>query len=96
MNDLFTTRVRAAAVAGWWTVLVAIGFLLLLWLSFLWVSNARPAWALCAWGPEATWPLLLGLFLRVIVVFRFLVWLLVLAVIWLTLWARELKKRTAL
>ncbi len=35
MNDLFTLRVRSAAVAGWWTVLVAIGFVILLWLAYL-------------------------------------------------------------
>jgi hypothetical protein len=27
MNDPFEKKVRAAAVAGWWVVLIAVGFL---------------------------------------------------------------------
>jgi hypothetical protein len=34
MNDNFEKKVRAAAVAGWWVILVAVGFLTLLWLVF--------------------------------------------------------------
>ena len=30
MNDVFENRVRAAAVAGWWTLLIAVGFITLL------------------------------------------------------------------
>ena len=33
MNDPFEKKVRAAAVAGWWVVLIAAGFLTLLWLQ---------------------------------------------------------------
>ena len=29
MNDVFEKRVRAAAVAGWWTLLIAVGFITL-------------------------------------------------------------------
>lgn len=29
MNDTFEKKVRAAAVAGWWVILVAAGFLTL-------------------------------------------------------------------
>jgi hypothetical protein len=29
MNDAFEKKVKAAAVAGWWVVLIAIGFLTL-------------------------------------------------------------------
>jgi hypothetical protein len=32
MNDPFEKKVRAAAVAGWWVVLIAVAFLTLLWL----------------------------------------------------------------
>ena len=44
MNDVFQQRVRAAAVAGWWTLLIAIGFLTLVWIVFLVLVSARPAW----------------------------------------------------
>jgi hypothetical protein len=29
MNDIFEKRVRAAAVAGWWTLLIAVAFITL-------------------------------------------------------------------
>ena len=55
MNDPFTTRVRAAAVAGWWTVLSAVGFGVLLWIAYRLIISVRPAWVLSAWGPDITW-----------------------------------------
>jgi hypothetical protein len=51
MNDLFEKKVRAAAVAGWWVVLIAIGFLTLLWLIYLAVMSTHPALLLSLWGP---------------------------------------------
>ena len=35
MNDVFEKRVRAAAVAGWWTLLIDVGFLLAFWRRFV-------------------------------------------------------------
>ena len=52
MNDIFEKRVRAAAVAGWWTVLIAVGFITLQWIIYLVVMSARPAWLLVMWGPD--------------------------------------------
>ena len=43
MNDVFEKRVRAAAVAGWWTLLVDVGFLLIQWVLYLLIMSARPA-----------------------------------------------------
>lgn len=50
MNDPFEKRVRAAAVAGWWTLLVAVSFLTLQWFAYLAVMSARPAWLVTLWG----------------------------------------------
>jgi len=55
MNDIFEKRVRAATVAGWWTLLIAVGFITLQWLIYLAVMSARPAWFLTMWGPETDW-----------------------------------------
>jgi hypothetical protein len=33
MNDDFQRRVRAAAIAGWWVVLVATGLLIVRWVA---------------------------------------------------------------
>ena len=51
MNDPFEKKVRAAAVAGWWVVLITVAFLTLLWLAYLAVMSAHPAWLLALWGP---------------------------------------------
>ena len=55
MNDAFEKRVRAAAVAGWWTLLIAVGFITLLCVVYLVVMSARPAWLLVMWGPDVDW-----------------------------------------
>ncbi len=54
MNDIFQQRVRAAAVAGWWTVLIAVGFLTLVWFLFLGLLSSRPAWLQPLFGPGIT------------------------------------------
>ena len=55
MNDIFEKRVRAAAVAGWWVVLITVGFITLQWIIYLAVMHARPAWFLVMWGPDVDW-----------------------------------------
>ena len=93
MNDLFTTRVKAAAAAGWWTVLIGIGFNVFLWLAFRHLSDARPQWILGLWGHGIDYDHLLAMFLRAIIVVRVLVWIMLMVTIWLSLWARQLRKR---
>jgi hypothetical protein len=92
MNDVFEKRVRAAAVAGWWTLLIAVGFVTLLWIIYLAVMSARPAWLLSMWGPGVDWAFVQNVWFWAIAVLKFIVWLTVLAVTWLTLWARQLRK----
>src|ERR1700676_4845203 len=79
MNDLFEKRVRAAAVAGWWVVLIAVGFLTLLWLVYLAVTSAHPAWLLSLWGPGVDWPFVQGVWFWAVAAFKFCVWLMILA-----------------
>jgi hypothetical protein len=55
MNDMFEKRVKAAAVAGWWTLLIAVGFITLQWIIYLVVMSTRPARFLWMWGPEVDW-----------------------------------------
>jgi hypothetical protein len=55
MNDVFEKRVRAAAVAGWWVVLITLAFIVLQWLVYLAVIHARPACFLLMWGPNLDW-----------------------------------------
>jgi hypothetical protein len=92
MNDPFTARVRSAAIAGWWTVLIAYAFAVLLWTVYRLILAAQPAWFLSLCGPDITWGELQRICLWAIAAFKLFLWVLVLAVIWLTLWGRQLKK----
>ena len=92
MNDEFERRVRAAAVAAWWVVLFAAGLLILSWLAYLAVISAQPAWLMSLWGPGLTWDYVQSVWFFAIVTFKMIVWLMVLTALWLTLWARQLRK----
>ena len=93
MNDTFEKKVRAAAVAGWWVILVAVGFLLVVWLVYLAIMSNQPAWILALCGRDVSWPDLQNLSLWILSVFKMCVWLMFLVVLWLTLWARQLRKQ---
>jgi len=93
MNDAFEKKVRAAAIAGWWTLLIAAGFLTLQWIAYLLVVSSRPAWLLSLWGKEASWSTVQNVWLWFLAVFKFCLWLLTLLVLWLTLWARQLRRQ---
>jgi hypothetical protein len=93
MQDIFEKRVRAAAIAGWWVVLVAVGFLLLQWVVYLIVMQTKPAWMLAMWGPNINWNFVQSVWFWGVAILKFCVWLLAMAALWLTLWARELRKR---
>ena len=83
MNDPFENKVRAAAVAGWWVVLIAVAFLTLLWLLYLAVMSAHPAWLLTLWGPGVDWPFVQNVWFWAVAAFKFCVWLMIFAVLWL-------------
>jgi hypothetical protein len=93
MNDVFEKRVKAAAVAGWWTLLIAVGFLLIQWIGYLLVMSAQPAWLLSLWGPDITWSFVQTVWFWAIAIMKVCIWPLALVVLWLTLWARQLRKR---
>ena len=92
MNSSFEKKVRAAAVAAWWVVLIGYVLLVLTWLVYLGLATTRPAWLLAMWGHAVSWDLMQNLSLWFVAVFKLLLWLLFLAALWLTLWARQLRK----
>jgi hypothetical protein len=94
MNDAFQQRVRAAAVAGWWTVLIAIGFLASVWIVFFVLMSARPPLLQSLLGPGVTWEYVQNVGFWAVSIFKVCVWLLAVMVVWLTLWARQLGKRS--
>jgi hypothetical protein len=93
MDDPFVKRAHAAAVAGWWTLLIASAVLLLAWLNYLWMLSARPAWILAMCGPDVTWRELETIALWIMAVFKLCIWLAAFGVTWLTLWAWRLRKQ---
>jgi hypothetical protein len=93
MNDSFEKKVRAAAVAGWWVVLFAYAILVMTWIVYLTIMSNQPAWLLAMWGQgDVNWAFVQTLSLWFLAVFKTAVWLMILAVLWLTLWARQLRK----
>jgi hypothetical protein len=93
MTDPFERKARAAAVTGWWAVLIAYAVLLLTWVAYLVILSARPAWLLTMWGQgEVSWSFVQTLSLWFMSIFKLVLWLLFLLVLWLTLWARQLRK----
>jgi hypothetical protein len=93
MNDVFQQRIRAAAIAGWWTVLIAAGFLTLVWIIFLVLMSTRPSWYQSLLGPGVSWDDLQVVGLWAVAIFKMCIWLMALVVLWLTLWSRQLGKR---
>jgi hypothetical protein len=91
MNDDFERKVQGAAVAGWWTVLVAGVVVLLQWGACHFVMWARPTVVLTLWGSDS-WLEVRHLWLMGTVVLKIFVFVLALPCLWLTLWARQLRK----
>jgi hypothetical protein len=94
MNEVFENRVRAAAVAGWWTLLIGAGFLVLQWLAYLFVMSTRPTWLPSLWGSGIGWDTVQTVWFWGMALIKLCLWLLAFVVIWLTLWARQMRKRS--
>ncbi|MCY2926175.1 MAG: hypothetical protein NT031_12175 [Planctomycetota bacterium] len=94
MNDDFAKRVRAAAVAGWWTLLIAAIFLTLQWGLYMAISAcpAKACWLTRLWGRGVEWQTIQTMWLWMFAALKLAVWILALPVIWLTIWARALRK----
>jgi hypothetical protein len=56
MDEIFARKVRAAAVAGWWTLLIFYCVLLIQWFAYLLIMARQPAAMLCIWGDGAPFP----------------------------------------
>jgi hypothetical protein len=94
MNDSLEKKVRAAGVACWWVVLIGYVLLVVTWLAYLLIVSARPDWLLAMWGQgdAVSWAYMQTVSLWFMGVFKLLLWFLFLAALWLTLWARQLRK----
>ena len=94
MIETFEGKIRAAARAGWWTLLIGTGFLIFQWIAYLILMSAQPSWPLALWGKGLTWDSIQNLWLWSAATFKIILWVMALVIIWLTLWARQLRKQT--
>ncbi|HEY4761600.1 MAG TPA: hypothetical protein VIH42_13545 [Thermoguttaceae bacterium] len=92
MNDNFEKRIRAAAVAGWWMLLIAACFLAIQWIAYLIIMGTKPEWVRSMWGPELSWSYVQNAWFWMAAIFKLCIWVMAMLVIWLTLWARQLRK----
>jgi hypothetical protein len=93
MNETFEKKVRAAAVAGWWVVLLGYVLLIVIWVAYLAIVSGRPGWLLTMWGGgDISWAYMQTMSLWFMGVFKLFLWFLFLVALWLTLWARQLRK----
>ena len=96
MNGNLAQRVHAAAVAGWWSILIMAGCVTVSWLAWLAILAARPSWLITLWGGgDLTWETVHMFVLYFIAAWKGIVLVAVMVVIWLTIWARKLAKLAA-
>jgi len=93
MDEIFIKKVRAAAVAGWWTVLIAYCILLIQWFAYLIIIPRQPSEILFFWGESVTWQEIRAIWLWAMVAYKLCVAMMMFVVIWLTLFARQLAKK---
>jgi hypothetical protein len=93
MDEIFTRKIRAAAIAGWWTLLIAYCILLIQWFAYLLIIPRQPSGMLCLWGEGVTWPEIRTIWLWAMTAYKLGIGMMLFVVIWLTLWARQLKKQ---
>lgn len=93
MNESLANRVRSAAVAGWWTILIIGIFMMVQWFFVLAILSIRPAWLLSLWGGgDLDWPEVHTIIIYFFGAFKLILFTFVIVVIWLTLWSRRLKR----
>jgi len=93
MDELFIKKVRTAAVAGWWTLLIAFCILLIQWIAYLLIMAKQPTGVVYLWGQGVSWPEIRTIWLRAMVAYKFIIAMMLFIVIWLSIWAGQLAKK---
>lgn len=92
MSDTLAHRVRAAAIALWWTVLIAVVWVMAMWFLWMGALHNRPDLVVWAMGGSVTADQVHWVMIAAIMVARFFVLILILTAIWLSFWARRLRR----
>ena len=91
MDAIFHKKVRAAAVAGWWTLLVAVLLGVFSWTGYLVLWHIRPDWMTPLWG-GASWEDVQSVTISMFATYKLIIWTIFLATLWLSIWACQLKR----
>ena len=93
MSDTLAKRVRAAAGAGWTALILFWLLMLASWVAMLAILKYEPPWLLTLWGGRhLDWDTVHTLILWTFAAMKIVLWPLVLVVVWLTFWARRLRR----
>lgn len=92
MEESLAKRVRAAAIAGWWTLLIAVGFGVLTGVGSMAVLRCKPDWVLRFWAPDLTWAAMQTYTLWILTAYKLFTWIVLMVTAWLSLWARQLRR----
>ncbi len=93
MNDAFTQRVRTAATAAWWAILIGAIWMTAAWLISLALLRVQPDWLLKLWGGgELTWEWVHTIMLKFFAAVKVILISGVFLTIWVSLWAARLKR----
>lgn len=96
MSESLSTRVRGAAVAAWQAIVLMAVAVAVIWLLWLGMLHLKPSWILPLWGGgDLTWETVQSLVLMFFAVFKLIMFTGILVALWLTLWARQLRKAQA-
>ena len=90
MSTEFAEVVRSAAVAGWWTVLIASIWLTVAWLIWRTILKSKPAWLLKLWGFDLPWEQVQQIMFYFIAVMKMILFIFILICIWLSFWAQSM------
>ena len=92
-TEFLAKRVRAAAGAGWWTMLIVLIYALLQWCGFLAIIHYQPYWIRSWWGGgDLDWPEIHQLLLLFQAIFELVMLVALVVVVWMSIWARKLKR----
>lgn len=93
MDDLLAKRVRSAAIAGWWTILIAAIWMTAGWFFFLAILYCQPGWLLKLWGGgDLDWTDVRTIVLYFFSFAKLMLFMVLMIVIWLSFWSRRLKR----
>jgi hypothetical protein len=93
MNGEFEKRLRTAVRAAWCTIIGGVVMMTATWLGSLWIMHAQPDWIRTMWGGQSlTWDQMQTTILWFFSIFKLILWTAMLGALFLTLWARNLKK----